>query len=135
MGALAHEFGDNPAVWVIGAILLAVFVLPYPWDWPVIGIAAIVEAAETFLWIRLLRRVPVMAGPEALLGSAARVTRACHPIGEVWVRGEIWRARCDAGANTGQRVRVQAREGITLVVEPTVERHSDEPARPAESGS
>lgn len=99
------------------AILLAVFVLPAPWGWPAIGLAVVIEVVETLLWIRFLRRLPARAGTEALLGATARVTRACRPIGEVRVSGERWRARCDAGADAGQRVRVLGREGITLVVE------------------
>ena len=105
-------------MWFILAILLAVFVLPDPWDWPVIALGAMIEVAETFVWIRLLHRVPVAAGPEMLIGADARVTQTCNPIGEVRVRGEAWRARCEPGAAAGQRVRVIAREGITLVVEP-----------------
>jgi membrane-bound serine protease (ClpP class) len=104
-------------VFVIGAILLAVFVLPYPWGWPVIGLAVLVEIAETFAWIRLLQRIPVKVGPETLVGSTARVVRACRPIGEVRMEGEVWRARCDAGADVGEPVLVRSRDGLTLVVE------------------
>jgi membrane-bound serine protease (ClpP class) len=108
-------------VWIVVAILLAVFVLPDPWGLPVVGLAVVVEIVETFVWIRLLRRVPASAGAEALIGAVARVTAACRPIGEVRVNGETWRARCDAGADAGQRVRVRGRDGITLVVEPAAD--------------
>jgi len=105
-------------VWLILAVLLAVFVLPDQWDLPVVALGAVIEVAETFAWIRLLSRVPVATGPETLIGSDARVTRACNPIGEVQVRGEAWRALCVQGADVGERVRVLGREGITLLVEP-----------------
>jgi len=32
--------------------------------------------------------------------------------------GEIWEARCDGGASPGASVRIVARDGLTLVVEP-----------------
>jgi len=108
-------------VWIVVAVLLAMFVIPAPWGWPVIGLAVVIEIVETFVWIRLLRRVPARAGAEALIGAVARVTRSCRPIGEVRVNGEVWRARCDVGADAGQRVRVRARDGITLVVEPALD--------------
>jgi len=33
------------------------------------------------------------------------------------VRGEVWNARCDGGAEVGERVRVRGLEGLTLLVE------------------
>jgi membrane protein implicated in regulation of membrane protease activity len=36
----------------------------------------------------------------------------------VKVDGEIWRARCAGGCDTGTQVVVRAVEGLTLVVEP-----------------
>jgi membrane-bound serine protease (ClpP class) len=54
---------------------------------------------------------------EALIGAEARVVEACRPLGRVWVHGELWRARCDRGADVGERVRVLALDELTLVVE------------------
>jgi membrane-bound serine protease (ClpP class) len=113
---------------LILAVLLAVFVLPEQWDLPVVALGAMIEVAETFVWIRLLSRVPVATGPETLIGAVARVTRACDPIGEVQVRGESWRAFCRRGADVGQLVRVLGREGITLLVEPAAEPRAEEGA-------
>jgi membrane protein implicated in regulation of membrane protease activity len=109
--------GDNHIVFITIAVLLAIFVIPDPWRFPVIALAVLVEVAETFFWIRILRRRPVTVGAEALIGAMARVTTPCQPIGEVRVQGEVWRARCDAGADVGQQVRVRERDGLTLVVE------------------
>lgn len=109
--------GDNQLVFITIAVLLAIFVIPDPWRYPVVGLAVIAEVAETFFWMRLLRRQPVNVGAEALIGTMARVIAPCHPIGEVRVHGEVWQARCDAGADVGQRVRVRARDGLTLLVE------------------
>ena len=112
--------GDNHIVFITIAVLLAIFVIPDPWRYPVVGLAVLAEAAETFFWIRVLRRRPVTVGAEALIGAMARVIAPCQPIGEVRVQGEIWRARCDEGADVGQQVRVRRRDGLVLVVE-----HSD----------
>jgi membrane protein implicated in regulation of membrane protease activity len=103
-------------VLLVGAILLAVFVLPPLWGLVAVALAAIVEIAEFFFWIWLSRRRGVQAGPEALVGKTARVTAACRPEGQVRVEGELWRARCEAGADVGEQVRVAAVEGLTLAV-------------------
>ncbi len=109
--------GDNHLVFITVAVLLAIFVIPDPWRYPVVGLAVLAEAAETFFWIRVLRRRPVTVGAEALIGTMARVIVPCQPIGEVRVQAEIWRARCDEGADVGQQVRVRGRDGLILVVE------------------
>jgi len=108
-------------VFVVVAILLAFFVIPAPWGWVAVVFGIAVEVAETIIWMRLLRRHPTSVGSDALIGATARTVMACQPIGEVNVRGEAWRARCDAGAAADAPVRVLAREGITLVVEPAGE--------------
>jgi membrane protein implicated in regulation of membrane protease activity len=102
---------------LVGAILLAFFVLP-----PALGIAAVtlgivIEVAEVGFWIRFLRRYRVSTGAEGLIGSTAEVIEACAPIGRVRLRGEIWRARCSSRAQVGQRVVVTGVDGLTLEVE------------------
>lgn len=98
-------------------ILLAVFVLDEPWNWVVVAAGGTIEVAESFFWIWLSRRRRATVGAEALLGAEARVVSQCRPFGQVKVAGELWRARCDAGADIGDTVRVQEIEGLTLVVE------------------
>jgi membrane protein implicated in regulation of membrane protease activity len=46
------------------------------------------------------------------------VVAPCRPWGRVRLDGEDWAARCTAGADPGDRVRVLAVEQLTLVVEP-----------------
>jgi membrane protein implicated in regulation of membrane protease activity len=46
------------------------------------------------------------------------VVLACRPEGQIRVRGELWRARCDVHASVGETVSVRAAEGLTLLVEP-----------------
>jgi len=98
------------------ALALAIFVLPAPWGFVTVLVGAFVEVAEAFFWIRLSRRGRVQVGPEALIGAEARVVSACRPEGKVRVEGELWRARCEAGADLGETVRVRALDGLTLVV-------------------
>lgn len=112
-------------MFVVIAILLAVFVLPAPWGWVAVVLGIAVEVAETIIWMRLLRRHPTSVGSDALIGATARTVTACQPIGEVNVRGETWRARCNAGAAADAPVRIRARDGITLVVEPAGEPYPD----------
>src|SRR5918994_1061670 len=101
----------------VGAILLAVFVLSQPWGIVVVSVAAVVEVAETVFWIWLSRRRRVQMGPETLVGAVGSVVSACRPLGQVRLAGELWQARCEAGADVGERVRVKALDGLTLLVE------------------
>jgi membrane-bound serine protease (ClpP class) len=103
---------------LVGAIALALFVLPRDWGVAVVAGAAVVEVAETFLWIKLSRRRRIQMGPETLVGARGEVVSACRPDGRARVQGEVWQARCAAGADAGETVRVLAREGLVLVVEP-----------------
>lgn len=107
---------------LVGAVLLAVFVLPSPWGIVAVAVAGVVEVAETFFWIRLSRRRRVAIGPEALIGARAETVTACEPDGQVRLAGELWQARCEAGAGPGEAVRVLGREGLTLLVEPETTR-------------
>ena len=61
-------------------------------------------------------------GAETLIGREAVVTLPCRPVGQVRLDGEIWEARCEAGASPGDRVRVTGREKLTLIVEPVAQR-------------
>lgn len=102
---------------LVGGILLAIFVLPEQWRVPVILLAAAVEVAETLFWLWYSRRRRVQMGPETLVGTTGRVVTPCTPLGQVRVQGELWRAHCAEGADTGEEVRVVALDGLTLLVE------------------
>jgi membrane-bound serine protease (ClpP class) len=101
----------------VGAIVLALFVVPPPWGLALVGAAAVVEIGETYFWIRLSRRRRVQAGAETLIGERAEVVSPCRPDGHVRVQGELWRAHCKAGADAGETVHVVGREALTLLVE------------------
>jgi membrane-bound serine protease (ClpP class) len=99
------------------AILLAIFVLDSPWSWIAIGVAAVWEIVQLTgaMWWSQRRRAHT--GAEALAGAEARVVSRCAPFGKVAVRGEIWNARCEGGAEVGEPVRVRGLQGLTLIVE------------------
>ena len=103
---------------LVGAIVLALFVLPAPWGLVAIAAALVVEIGETAFWVWLSKRRRPQVGAEALIGAPAEVVSPCRPIGSVRVAGELWRAQCDAGADRGDVVRIRALEGLTLLVEP-----------------
>lgn len=64
---------------------------------------------------------PARTGAEELTGAIAEVRSTLDPEGQVWIEGALWRARLADGAGPiglGDRVRVEAVEGLTLVVRP-----------------
>lgn len=74
----------------------------------------------------------VRTGPEELIGALAEVRTPLGPEGQVWIEGALWRARLsgDGGApRPGDRVVVEAVEGLTLVVRP------EPPSVPTEEGA
>lgn len=102
---------------LVGAIALAYFVLPPGWGIAVITLGIVIEVAEVGFWIRFLRRYRVTTGAEGLIGLTGEVIESCDPRGRIRLRGEIWHARCPAGAGIGERVRVTGVDGLTLEVE------------------
>jgi membrane-bound serine protease (ClpP class) len=102
----------------VAAVALALFVLPRPWGLVAVIAAAIVEVGETWFWVRFSQRRRIQAGAETLIGARAEVVSPCRPTGQVRLVGELWQARCEAGVEPGETVRVTGREGLTLLVEP-----------------
>jgi membrane-bound serine protease (ClpP class) len=75
----------------------------------------------------------VRTGTEEMIGAAAEARSSIDPEGQVWIGGALWRARLAEGATPvqlGDRVRVEAVDGLTLVVspEPQTAVHSSEGA-------
>jgi membrane-bound serine protease (ClpP class) len=102
---------------LVVALLLAFFVLDEPWDLLVVVGALLLEIGEVFFWFWYTRRRRIQVGAETLIGREGVVVTPCRPRGQVRLQGEIWDARCEAGAAAGERVRVVGREGLTLAVE------------------
>jgi membrane-bound serine protease (ClpP class) len=79
------------------------------------------------------RDQPVRTGSEELIGAGAEARTSLDPEGQVWIEGALWSARLSDGetrVRPGDRVRVEAVEGLTLVVRPEPPAHE-----PAEEGA
>lgn len=91
--------------------------LPSPWGLVAFLVLIPLWVLELFGWNRTTKRHRRAVGAETLIGREAVVSVPCLPLGQVRLDGEIWEARCEAGAATGERVRVTGRDGLRLVVE------------------
>lgn len=100
---------------IIAFILL--LVLPWPWSGVGFMISIVIFAGELTFWSRRVRGWRVRAGSETMIGQRGRVVSACRPAGQIAISGELWQARCDAGADADETVTVVGREGLLLVVE------------------
>lgn len=112
-GILALESSDRAAEY-IGAALITLAVL----------------SAISFFYIsrkviRSTRHLPKRAGTEEMVGGEGEARSTIDPTGQVFMRGTRWSARLADGAapvGFGDRVTVEAVDGLTLVVRPaTVE--------------
>jgi membrane-bound serine protease (ClpP class) len=122
IGAFGALGVGGVAAFTVGAIMM------FPTGAPgfhlslwVAGAAALASAGFFLLGLTLLlrsRRRPVVAGKEALLGDFGEAVSWEHGEGRVRLRGEIWRARAESPLAPGARVKVVAREGLVLIVEP-----------------
>jgi len=113
---------------VLGAVMLIDtqtpgFGVPLPL---IIGLAFVsltVVLAISSLAVRARRR-PIVSGGDTLIGMTGEVLDVDTPDADAdsdgWARihGERWRVRCEGGIARGDQVRVIARHGLTLMVEP-----------------
>ena len=99
---------------LLGAILLAIFVLPSPWGLIAVLGGGLLDVAESLVLLRWSRRRRAATGAEALIGQKAIVSST--PT-QVRVAGELWEARSDRQLRPGEEVVVRAVDGLTLVVE------------------
>jgi membrane-bound serine protease (ClpP class) len=100
------------------ALLLAFFVVPMPWSILVLVAGVVLEVGEVVWGRRLEGKWRARTGAEAMVGKSAEVVSPCRPKGQVRVHGELWAAVCEAGAEPGETVRIEAIEGLTLIVVP-----------------
>jgi membrane-bound serine protease (ClpP class) len=67
------------------------------------------------------RDSPVRTGTEEMIGATAEARSSIDPDGQAWLGGTIWSARLAENASPiqrGDKVRVEAVDGLTLVVRP-----------------
>ena len=89
----------------------------------VIGIAVVAGVGTILVGRKVVQahRGQVYTGYEELMGAEGDVRVPVDPVGQVFVKGALWRAeRADDGEPipTGARVRVEEVEGLTLKVRP-----------------
>jgi membrane-bound serine protease (ClpP class) len=107
------------------ALLLALLLLPSPWNWIVVLVAAVIDLVETgafVWWSRRRRRLTRPAvGVEDLVGRTGVAASSLLPDGQVRVQGEIWAARSQVPVERGDRIVVRAIDGLVLEVAPVGE--------------
>jgi membrane-bound serine protease (ClpP class) len=108
-GILALGSDSNSADWIGGALItLAV-------------LSAISFFYITRKVVRTVRFLPKRGGTEEMIGGEAEARSEINPTGKVFMRGTLWSARLADGAEPvrfGDRVKVEAVDGLTLVVRP-----------------
>jgi membrane-bound serine protease (ClpP class) len=124
--ALVPSFGamgfGGIAAFIIGSIMLMDIDVPgYGVNRGLIfGIAAgasgILALTLYLLWRS--RKAPVVTGDRTLVGHTVEIMEAIESEGWAWVAGERWRVRTRIPLKTGDKPRVVAMDGLTLIVEP-----------------
>ena len=97
---------------LLGGILLAVFVVPWPWGIATVLGGGLLDIGESLVLLRWSRRRRSPVGAEALVGQRAVVSSPT----QVHVAGEIWEARSDVALAVGDEVEVVRVDGLTLEV-------------------
>ncbi len=125
--AFVPSFGilglGGAAALTMGAVILfdgdasGTYAMPLPF---VVTIGAVSSALvfATVAFALRARRRPVVSGSEELIGAGGVALDDFSTEGWVLVGGERWHATCPEGLKRGQSLRVKARTGLTLVVEP-----------------
>lgn len=95
------------------------------WIGPALMTLGLLSGVSTYFVARKVvaahRAERVRTGSEELVGAEAEARTTLDPEGQVWIGGALWRARLAGGtaaARPGDRVVVEAVDGLTLVVRP-----------------
>ena|SRR5213083_2982754 len=99
---------------LLGAILLAIFVLPSPWGIVAIVAGGLADVTESLVLLKWSRRRRAVTGIEALVGETAVVSSPT----QVRVAGELWEAMSAEPLVAGAEVEVTGVDGLTLQVSP-----------------
>jgi membrane-bound serine protease (ClpP class) len=97
---------------LLAGILLAVFVVPWPWGIVTVAVGGLLDIGESLAFVKWSRRRKAAVGAEALVGRTAVVATPT----QVRVAGELWQARSDSPLRVGESVVVREVDGLTLVV-------------------
>ena len=77
--------------------------LPSPWGWVAVIVAAVIDVVETGVFVWWSKRQAAAVGAETLVGRHAVVVRALAPRGQVKLDGEVWEARAAAASSSRAR--------------------------------
>lgn len=107
---------------VVGSVMLIDTDVPgYGVSWELIGSVSFIVGVSILLlatFFMRIRRRPVVAGPEHMIGDVGRVIDWQDGAGHVRTQGEVWQARADRPLDSGQSVRVTEIDGLRITVEP-----------------
>src|SRR5512133_3894152 len=95
---------------LLGAILLAIFVLPSPWGIVAVVAGGLTDIAESLALLKWSRGRRAITGVDVLIGKTAVVSSPT----QVRVAGEIWEARSGDPLDVGEEVEVVAVDGLRL---------------------
>ena len=98
---------------LLGAILLAIFVLPSPWGIVAVIAGGLIDIGESLVLLKWTRRRKSTVGVETLVGQRGVVST----LTQVRVAGELWEARSDRVLVPGEEVVGRGVEGLTLLVD------------------
>ena len=91
------------------------------WTVAILALGLVGEIGEIAYGRRLARRWRPKTGPDTMIGRTAEVISPLRPSGQVRIDGELWEARSAESVATGERVRIESLDGLTLVVTPSSE--------------
>ncbi len=90
--------------------------------WVVLLVAILLGGGMSFVVSKAVaaRKAPIASGYEEIVGGEGVVRVTLDPVGQIFIRGALWRARAAEGevVPIGGLVRVGGVEGLTLDVEP-----------------
>jgi membrane protein implicated in regulation of membrane protease activity len=98
---------------LLGAILLAIFVVPWPWGLVVVIAGGTIDVVESLAMLRWSRRRRAVTGGEPQKGQRAIVATPT----QVRIAGELWEARSSHVLVRGEEVVVRGVEELTLLVD------------------
>jgi membrane-bound serine protease (ClpP class) len=124
-GHAVFAVGGIAALIASGLLLFNTGGGPFSIDVPVVIVAAALLGGLTMFAVSKAvkaRHGPVSTGWEELVGSEGVVRAPIEPVGQIYVKGALWRARLAdpeaAPPALGDRVRVDSVDGLTLHVTP-----------------
>lgn len=136
---LAPTGGALAVLGAIGLVVAGVIALESneaDWIGPALITAGVLSAVTAYVVGRKVLAAqtdnPVGTGRRSMVGTEVEVRTTLDPEGQVWNEGALWRARLEgepasAVARPGDRVVVEAVEGLTLVVRRATAEPADSP--------